>query len=135
MPTGFRAKLDGNEKLATFSVDLERAVIETIEEGHYTKDLAICVHGTTKVRADAHPSDTVSLGTIILLTPGTTTTADPSRVQSSTSPQRVCTSAEVTLVCGRSPVSLPPQHVTALPHKAWTDLNHASIMQSALISI
>ena len=46
---GFRAKLDGNEKLATFSVDLERAVIETIEEGHYTKDLAICVHGTTKV--------------------------------------------------------------------------------------
>lgn len=30
-------------------MDLERAVIETIEEGHYTKDLAICVHGTTKV--------------------------------------------------------------------------------------
>ena len=27
-------------------------MIETIEEGHYTKDLAICVHGTTKVRAD-----------------------------------------------------------------------------------
>ena len=26
-------------------------MIETIEEGHYTKDLAICVHGTTKVSA------------------------------------------------------------------------------------
>ena len=46
---GFRAKLDDNEKLATFSHDLERAVIETIEAGFYTKDLAICVHGTTKV--------------------------------------------------------------------------------------
>ena len=49
--TGFRAKLDDNEKLATFSHDLERAVIETIEAGYYTKDLAICVHGTTKVTA------------------------------------------------------------------------------------
>ena len=48
-PAGFRAKLDDNEKLATFSTDLESAVIETIEAGYYTKDLAICVHGTTKV--------------------------------------------------------------------------------------
>ena len=46
----FRAKLDGNDKLAQFSTDLEDAVIETIEAGHYTKDLAICVHGTNKVR-------------------------------------------------------------------------------------
>lgn len=26
-------------------------MIETIEQGHMTKDLAICVHGTTKVRS------------------------------------------------------------------------------------
>ena len=52
---GFRAKLDDNEKLATFCHDLERAVIETIEAGHYTKDLAICVHGTTKVSAFWEP--------------------------------------------------------------------------------
>ena len=47
----FRAKLDGNDKLAQFSTDLEASVIETIEAGHYTKDLAICVHGTNKVGA------------------------------------------------------------------------------------
>ena len=60
----FRAKLDGNAKLAQFSTDLEASVIETMEAGHYTKDLAICVHGTTKVRRAcfflraplAHPS-------------------------------------------------------------------------------
>ena len=46
----FRAKLDGNDALAQFSKDLETSVIETIEAGHYTKDLAICVHGTAKVR-------------------------------------------------------------------------------------
>lgn len=46
----FRAKLDGNDALAQFATDLETSVIETIEAGHYTKDLAICVHGTTKVR-------------------------------------------------------------------------------------
>lgn len=28
-----------------FSQNLEKAVIETIEAGHMTKDLAICVHG------------------------------------------------------------------------------------------
>ena len=35
--------------LAKFCGDLEAAVIRTVEEGHMTKDLAICVHGTTKV--------------------------------------------------------------------------------------
>lgn len=28
-----------------FSQNLEKAVIKTIEAGHMTKDLAICVHG------------------------------------------------------------------------------------------
>lgn len=33
----------------TYLQDLEAAVIETIEAGKFTKDLAICVHQTTKV--------------------------------------------------------------------------------------
>lgn len=45
-----RAKLDSNPALTDFCTALEAAVIETIEAGHMTKDLAICVHGTTKVR-------------------------------------------------------------------------------------
>jgi isocitrate dehydrogenase len=40
-----RAKLDNNELLQHFSNTLEKAVIDTIERGHMTKDLAICVHG------------------------------------------------------------------------------------------
>ena len=48
---GHRAKLDDSPELATFAKDLEDAVVETIESGKYTKDLAICVHQTTKVTA------------------------------------------------------------------------------------
>lgn len=40
-----RAKLDDNDALAKFCTDLEKAVINTVEAGHMTKDLAICVHG------------------------------------------------------------------------------------------
>lgn len=45
-----RGKLDNNEKLITFCTDLEASVVETIEAGHMTKDLAICVHGTNSVK-------------------------------------------------------------------------------------
>lgn len=45
---GHRAKLDDNAELAAFAGDLEAAVIETIESGKFTKDLAIGVHQTTK---------------------------------------------------------------------------------------
>ncbi|CAB1109253.1 unnamed protein product [Ectocarpus sp. CCAP 1310/34] len=40
-----RAKLDDNKPLRVFTNNLEKAVIETVEAGHMTKDLAICVHG------------------------------------------------------------------------------------------
>lgn len=40
-----RAKLDGNDALAKFCADLEASVIKTVENGHMTKDLAICIHG------------------------------------------------------------------------------------------
>ena len=49
-----RAKLDSNEKLAVFCGALEEATVATIEAGHYTKDLAICVEGTTKVTPDQY---------------------------------------------------------------------------------
>ena len=49
-----RAKLDGNAPLGKFCADLEKAVILTIEDGDMTKDLAICVHGTSKVTPDQY---------------------------------------------------------------------------------
>lgn len=49
-----RAKLDSNAALTEFCADLEAAVIETIEAGKVTKDLAICIHGTTKVTPDQY---------------------------------------------------------------------------------
>lgn len=44
-----RAKLDGNDKLKHFGETLEKVIVDTVESGHMTKDLAILVHGTTKV--------------------------------------------------------------------------------------
>lgn len=42
----FRAKLDGNDPLHDFCVDLEAAAIEVIDEdGIMTKDLALAIHG------------------------------------------------------------------------------------------
>ncbi len=38
-----RAKLDDNAELATFAATLERVVVETVESGHMTKDLALLV--------------------------------------------------------------------------------------------
>ena len=45
-----RAKLDKNSALLNFCHTLERAVIETVENGHMTKDLALCVTGTNNVK-------------------------------------------------------------------------------------
>jgi isocitrate dehydrogenase len=36
-----RAKLDGNDELARFAATLERVVVETVESGDMTKDLAL----------------------------------------------------------------------------------------------
>ena len=41
-----RAKLDNNDALKTFCETMEASIIQTIEEGKMTKDLAICVKGT-----------------------------------------------------------------------------------------
>ncbi|RUS28637.1 hypothetical protein BC938DRAFT_481646 [Jimgerdemannia flammicorona] len=41
-----RAKLDGNDRLLAFSLDLERACVETVDvNGKMTKDLALAIHG------------------------------------------------------------------------------------------
>ncbi|KEG05967.1 putative isocitrate dehydrogenase [Trypanosoma grayi] len=47
-----RGKLDGNAPLVDFAATLERAVIRTIEGGHMTKDLALCVHGHDKLQRE-----------------------------------------------------------------------------------
>jgi len=44
-----RAKFDSNGALKNFAETLERVIIETVESGFMTKDLAILVEGTTKV--------------------------------------------------------------------------------------
>merc|ERR1711981_645721 len=49
-----RAKLDNNAKLADWCAACEAAVIETVEAGKMTKDLAICVKGTMQVPRDCY---------------------------------------------------------------------------------
>jgi isocitrate dehydrogenase len=44
-----RAKLDSNEELRVWCETLERVIIETVEGGQMTKDLAICVFGSNSV--------------------------------------------------------------------------------------
>ena len=44
-----RAKLDSNKELDQFCHMLEASVIEAVEAGFMTKDLAICVLGTMQV--------------------------------------------------------------------------------------
>ena len=41
-----RAKLDNNDKLKKFCELLEASVIQTVEDGFYTKDLAMSVLGS-----------------------------------------------------------------------------------------
>lgn len=47
-----RAKLDNNEELALFAQTLEAAVIDAVEGGDMTKDLAILNKGTNNVKLD-----------------------------------------------------------------------------------
>jgi len=41
----FRGKIDGNQALIDFCTKLENVCIKTVERGHMTKDLAVCIHG------------------------------------------------------------------------------------------
>jgi len=50
----YRAKLDKNAALADFCAKLEAAVIETIENGSMTKDLAMCISGGKPVERSAY---------------------------------------------------------------------------------
>jgi isocitrate dehydrogenase len=51
-----RAKLDKNADLALFSQKLEEATIETVENGCFTKDLAMCISGGKPVPRSAYAS-------------------------------------------------------------------------------
>jgi isocitrate dehydrogenase len=41
----FRGKIDGSQDLIDFCHNLERVIIDTVESGKMTKDLALCIHG------------------------------------------------------------------------------------------
>jgi isocitrate dehydrogenase len=41
----FRGELDNNPELIAFCEALEAVCVETVEQGHMTKDLALCIHG------------------------------------------------------------------------------------------
>lgn len=47
----YRAKLDGNEDLKSFCSTLESVVVESVESGFMTKDLALCIHGSQMERS------------------------------------------------------------------------------------
>jgi isocitrate dehydrogenase len=49
-----RAKLDNNKELDHWCKTLERVVVETVEAGHMTKDLALIVFNTTEVPKDKY---------------------------------------------------------------------------------
>jgi isocitrate dehydrogenase len=40
-----RGRLDNTPEVVHFAQTLEKVCIETIEAGHMTKDLAVCIHG------------------------------------------------------------------------------------------
>lgn len=46
----YRAKFDNTPELARFAETLERVCVETVEAGVMTKDLAVCIHGSTPPR-------------------------------------------------------------------------------------
>ncbi|MEN8259513.1 MAG: NADP-dependent isocitrate dehydrogenase [Pseudomonadota bacterium] len=48
----FRGKLDGNDQLVRFCGTLERVCVETVESGKMTKDLALCIHGSSLNESD-----------------------------------------------------------------------------------
>lgn len=45
----YRAKFDNNKNLLAFVELMERSVIQTVEQGFMTKDLALIVHNTSKL--------------------------------------------------------------------------------------
>jgi len=49
-----RGTLDHNTELVTFANQLERSVIQTVEKGQMTKDLAITVHGVNNPTRDQY---------------------------------------------------------------------------------
>ena len=49
-----RAKLDSNDRLHQFAEALEKVCIDTVQSGKMTKDLALCVAGTSNVGEDKY---------------------------------------------------------------------------------
>ena len=50
----YRAKFDNTPLLTIFAQALQRSVIETVQKGFMTKDLALIVHNTSEVSRDKY---------------------------------------------------------------------------------
>lgn len=50
----YRGKLDGNVRLQDWADAMEKAVIDTVEGGQYTKDLAITIQHTNNVARESY---------------------------------------------------------------------------------
>lgn len=61
-----RADIDGNAELRKFCETLEAVIIETVESGKYTKDLAINVLGTMNVARESYLNTTEFIDLIAL---------------------------------------------------------------------
>ncbi len=48
----WRGKLDNNPELVRFAESLEKVCVATVEQGHMTKDLAVCIHGNKLTAKD-----------------------------------------------------------------------------------
>lgn len=57
----YRGRFDGNEPLIAFAKDVERACVETVEQGFMTKDLALLVGGDQEWLTTAEYMDKVQL--------------------------------------------------------------------------
>ena len=47
----YRGKFDSNDDLVHFGETLERCCVQAVEAGKMTKDLAICIHGSSADRS------------------------------------------------------------------------------------
>eukprot|EP00758_Cryptobia_borreli_P011434 Tbor_TRINITY_DN5654_c2_g6::TRINITY_DN5654_c2_g6_i1::g.9355::m.9355/K00031/IDH1, IDH2, icd; isocitrate dehydrogenase len=59
-----RGKLDNNNELIHYCNILESSVIKTIESGHMTKDLALCIHGNNNLKREHYESTDEFLGSV-----------------------------------------------------------------------
>uniref|UniRef100_A0A0A9X7W8 Isocitrate dehydrogenase [NADP], mitochondrial n=1 Tax=Lygus hesperus TaxID=30085 RepID=A0A0A9X7W8_LYGHE len=59
-----RGMLDQNNELVDFANTLEKAVVKTIESGHMTKDLALCIKSSDKITKNDYETTEVFIDSV-----------------------------------------------------------------------